>query len=189
MKTNVITKVNNIDIIAISENNHQMVPIRPICNALGVDYSGQLKKIKEYPDLSLVVDVTPTTGADGKTYEMTSLPIQFVFGWLFTINPKNVKPEAQESVRQYRLMCYKALYEYFSEPQTFLREKQIQMEKYVNVYQEKQHNFKNARNEMQEAKKQLNQVMSVTIEEWKFNNRQLILDFESAEDAEELEEL
>lgn len=34
--------------------------------------------------------------ADGKQREMLCLPIRYVFGWLFTINPANVNEEARE---------------------------------------------------------------------------------------------
>lgn len=100
-----------MDIVATSDE--QLVPIRPICEALGVDFAGQRKKIQEDEDLSSVVDLTPSTGADGKQYEMLCLPIRYIFGWLFTINPANVKPEAQEAVRTYRRRCYDALYHHF----------------------------------------------------------------------------
>lgn len=111
METKIIARVNNVDILSTSDE--QMVAIRPICEALGIDYSRQLKKIKEDDDLCSVVGVTPTTGADGKQYDMSCLPIRYIFGWLFTINPINVKPEAQEAVRAYRRACYDALYDYF----------------------------------------------------------------------------
>ena len=68
METKTIVRVNNVDIIATSDE--QMIAIRPICEALGIDYSRQLKKIKDDADLGSVVGVTPTTGADGKQYEM-----------------------------------------------------------------------------------------------------------------------
>ena len=44
---------------------------------------------------------------------MLCLPVRYIFGWLFTINPANVKPEAQEAVRVYRRSCYDALYQHF----------------------------------------------------------------------------
>lgn len=111
MNTKIITRVNNVDIVATSDE--QLVPIRPICEALGVDFAGQRKKIQEDEDLSSVVDLTPSTGADGKQYEMLCLPIRYIFGWLFTINPKNVNPESQDAVRVYRRSCYDALYAHF----------------------------------------------------------------------------
>lgn len=111
METKIIARVNNVDILSTSDE--QMVAIRPICEALGIDYSRQLKKIKEDDDLCSVVGVTPTVAGDGKEREMACLPIRYIFGWLFTINPMNVKPEAQEAVRAYRRACYDALYDYF----------------------------------------------------------------------------
>ena len=73
----------------------------------------QRQKIQEDEDLGAVGVLSTSTGADGKQYEMFCLPIRYVFGWLFTINPKNVKPEAQETVRVYRRRCYEALFRHF----------------------------------------------------------------------------
>lgn len=39
METKIIAKVNNVDIVATSDE--QLVPIRPICEALGIDANGQ----------------------------------------------------------------------------------------------------------------------------------------------------
>lgn len=176
MTTSIITRVNNVDIVA-TNNAEKLVPIKPICDALGIAFQPQQQKIRDDEDLASVVMLSMTTGADGKQYEMFCLPIEFVFGWLFTINPKNVKVEAQETVRQYRMQCYRALYEYFIEPQTFLKQKQEAMEKKVTEYQECQRRFKDAQKLMNEAKSDLNQVMKLTIEDWRANNRQLDLPF------------
>ena len=112
METRLIARVNNVDIVSTSDE--QLVPIRPICEALGIAYQPQHQKLQEDEDLSSVITLSMTTGADGKKYEMVCLPVEFVFGWLFTINPKNVKPEAQPAVRRYRMECYRALYEHFT---------------------------------------------------------------------------
>ena len=103
METKIITRVNNVDIIATSDE--QLVPIRPICEALGIDVERQRRKIQEDEDLNSTAALTPAVGADGKEREMLCLPIRYIFGWMFTINPKNVKPEAQEAVRIYRRKC------------------------------------------------------------------------------------
>lgn len=176
METNFITRVNNVDIVA-TNNAEKLVPIKPICEALGIDAKVQRNKIQDDSDLCSVGVLSTSTGADGKQYEMFCLPIEFIFGWLFTINPKNVKEEAQQVVRQYRMECYRALYEYFTEPQTFLKQKQVLMEEKVNEYQSRQREFKDAQKMMNEAKAELNQVMKFTIEDWRANNRQLSLSF------------
>ena len=87
----------------------KLVPIKPICEALGIDYASQFTKIKNDEDLSSTVVLSTIVATDGKEREMVCLPMEFIFGWLFTINPKNVKPEAQEAVRTYRMQCYHVL--------------------------------------------------------------------------------
>lgn len=111
METKIVARVNNVDIVATSDE--QMVPIRPICEALGISIERQRKKIQEDEDLNSVAALRAATGADGKQYEMLCLPIRYIFGWLFTINPKNVNQEAQEAVKVYRRRCYDALYNHF----------------------------------------------------------------------------
>lgn len=45
---------------------------------------------------------------------MFCLPLEYVYGWIFTINPKNVSEGAKESVRKYRRECYDVLYCHFT---------------------------------------------------------------------------
>lgn len=189
MRTNQITKINEVNIIALSENGSQLIPIRPICEALGINYANQFTKIKDDPDLSSVVVLSTTTGADGKQYEMTSLPLEFVFGWLFTINPKNVKPEAQEAVRQYRLRCYRALFEYHAEPQIFLQEKQKKIDSIDEKLRARQEDYDAARAEVKELKSKISDLRNLTIEEWRANKQQLDLPFEEHTDEETNDEL
>ncbi len=180
MKTKIIARVNNVEILSTSDE--QMVPIRPICEALGIDRKRQQDKIKEHPILASTGGLKPLIAADGKEREMYCLPLRYIFGWLFTIHPDNVAEEARESMIRYQQECYQALFEHFTEPQTFLAQKQEVIEKRVNEYQECQRRFKDAQKLMNEAKAGLNQAMSITIEEWRMNNRQMILPFKEDED-------
>lgn len=109
-----IGKINGIDIFAIyTETGDIMVPIKPICTALGIDHDSQRQKLNEDDILSSVAVLSTAPGADGKQYEMLSLPLEYIYGWLFTINPKNVAPEAKNSVLKHRRECYHALYRHF----------------------------------------------------------------------------
>lgn len=108
-----IKRVNETGITIIQDGNDIFVPVRPICNALGVDFSTQRKRIMSDPILGSVVGEKPTTANDGKNYMMVCLPFEFVFGWLFTINPDKVKPEAAEAVIRYKRECYHALFAHF----------------------------------------------------------------------------
>lgn len=109
-----IGKVNGTEIFAVkTDQGDVLVPVKPICTALGVDVEGQRKKIMDDEILNSVADFCSATGSDGKSYEMLCLPEEFIYGWIFTINPKNVVASARESVREFRRLCYTTLYDYF----------------------------------------------------------------------------
>ena len=46
METLTVTKVNEV-MILVGNDPERLVPIKPICKALGIDYSSQLSKLKE----------------------------------------------------------------------------------------------------------------------------------------------
>lgn len=109
--TRIIARVNNVDIMATSEE--QLIPIRPLCEALGIDPEGQRQRIERDEILSPVACMIKATGADGKQYEMYCIPCKYVFGWLFSIDASRVSDEARPAVQQYKLECYDALYRHF----------------------------------------------------------------------------
>ena len=108
METTMITRVNNVDIVATSDEQ-KMVPIRPICEALGIDDKAQRDRIKRDEILKLVECTMTSTGKDGKSYEMTCIPLEFVFGWLFSIDHERVSEEARNKVLWYKRECHHAL--------------------------------------------------------------------------------
>lgn len=175
METKIIARVNNVDII--STNDEQLVAIKPICEAIGIDWEGQRQRIERDEILGSVACMIKATGKDGKTYEMTAIPYMFIFGWLFSVDVSKVNENAKGAVLKYKTECYRALFEHFTEPQTFLKQKQDVIEKKVTEYQECQRRFRDAQKLMNEAKTELNQVMKLTIEDWRSNNRQLNIPF------------
>lgn len=89
-----IARINGVEIPAVLNNGEWYIPIKPICQALGIEFETQRDKINTDEILSSVAGLRPATGSDGKKYEMLCLPLKYVYGWLATINPKNVAPEA-----------------------------------------------------------------------------------------------
>lgn len=66
METTVITRVNNVDIVATSDEQ-KMVPIRPICEALGIDDKARRDRIKR-DEILKTTEVTITlVAADGRS--------------------------------------------------------------------------------------------------------------------------
>lgn len=115
MKTSeFITTINGTDIYAaITEEGKVLIPVKPICQALGVASSPQIRALKSDPILSTVVTPGVTTGSDGKCYEMVCLPVEYVFGRLFTISPAYVGESARATLIAYQRECYDVLFTHF----------------------------------------------------------------------------
>ena len=174
----VAAKINNQELIIISENANKFVPIKPICDALGIDYPTQYQKLKEDEDLVSTIGLRPMVAADGKQREMVCLPLKYIFGWLFTISPKNVAPEAKESVRRYRIECYKALFDHFSERSSFIEEKQQRLIEQSDIVMAAQEAFNQSKEQLKEAKKQYDMIKVIDFEQWKNDKRQLKIPYE-----------
>lgn len=177
MSTQLISTINNQGIVIVIEGSEKFVPIKPICEALGVDYSSQLQRIKEDEILCLTVGLSTTVGADGKDRKMSTIPLKYVFGWIFSISVKNVKEEAKESLLNYKILCYDALYNYFTEHASFIEEKEKKLNEFVDKESEARVNFKNAEKLLREIRLDRDKFRKITFDDWKANNNQLIMDF------------
>lgn len=104
---------NGVSIPVATKDGQSYIPIKPICEAIGIKFQPQNDKLKEHPILCSVVTIIVTTGADGKNYEMVCLSVKFIYGWLMTINPGKVAPEARRKVEAYTLECFEVLYNHF----------------------------------------------------------------------------
>jgi hypothetical protein len=90
------------------------VPIRPICDNLGLTLAGQRERINRDPVLSDVVTSVSVTLTQ-QAREMLCLPLKFVPGWLFGINANRVKPELRDRIIRYQRECFDVLAEAFVE--------------------------------------------------------------------------
>ena len=172
METKTLSKINKVALLVVSQDKEKFVPIKPICQILGIDFSSQLKKIKEDEILSSTMVVLPTVAFDEKTREMSVLPYKYIFGWIFKINAKNVKTETKENVVKYQKMCYDVLFNHFIEAQTFLEQKfeivsQIEQEE-KNIKE----NFATAKDELKKVQKRLSDIKKMTLEQWKADDKQ-----------------
>jgi hypothetical protein len=101
-------------LIAIYDGETVWVAVKPIIENLGLKWEGQYRKIMADPVLSQVIDEKSITARDGKKYMSLCLPLEYINGLLFKINPNKIpNPQVREKVIRYQKECYKALYEYF----------------------------------------------------------------------------
>ena len=172
IKTTTVAKINNVEILLI-ENGEKRVAVKPICEALGIAFEPQFTKLKNDPILSSTVMLSVTVGSDGKDREMVTIPFMYVFGWLFSIDSRNVKEEAKENVLKYQLECYKALYYHFTNYAEFVEQKQKAIEEQLEIVDSAKTNFKSAKSVLDEADKHLKSLRQLAYADFDANRRQL----------------
>lgn len=98
-----------------------LVPIRPICENLGVNWSGQHQRINRDPVLSKwvrfvgITHTNPEEASKGGNPNLLCLPLDYVSGFLFGINASRVKEELRDRLITYQERCYKVLSEAMQE--------------------------------------------------------------------------
>ena len=109
-----ISKINGVDIVTVERDGEIFVPIKPICEAIGIDVDAQRNKLNSDQFFNSTTAIIAAVAADEKEREMYCIRLRDVYGWLATINPGKVAPEAREAVAVYRRECYDVLYEHFT---------------------------------------------------------------------------
>lgn len=99
---------NGQEILCRKIDGKWWIAIKPICEALKIDYIRQFKNLNKKDhflrDLLSHQTMLDTLGSERK---MVSLPEFYIYGWLFEVNAKS------EEYRLYKWKCYEVLYEYF----------------------------------------------------------------------------
>lgn len=107
------------EVLAVrTKDGSVFIPVRPICDLLGVDWSAQRRRINRDPVLSeemKSVSITATDSYRTISREVLSLPLDYISGFLFGIDANRVKPELRERLIRYQRECYKVLAEAFQE--------------------------------------------------------------------------
>jgi len=103
-----------------NERRRVFVPVRPICDYLGVDWSAQYRRINRDPVLLEVITpcvvVTATQGQPDQRREMQCLPLDYLNGWIFGVNANRVKAEIRDNLIRYQRECYRVLADAFLPP-------------------------------------------------------------------------
>lgn len=98
---------NGKTIYFVAADGQYWIAIKPICEALGVDYERQRKNLKEEEILAQLPSEQAVVAADNKLRKMLCLPEFYIYGWIFNI--QSASPE----LLKYKWECYRVLYDYF----------------------------------------------------------------------------
>ena len=84
------------NIQAVRDGDDVLVAIRPVCEAVGLDYSAQYRRLYRQPWAS--VAMTATVAADGRTRELAMVDRRTFTMWLATIDTGRIKSDAAREV-------------------------------------------------------------------------------------------
>lgn len=87
-----------------------LVPLRPICEALELDWKTQYRKVKSHPTFAPTVGMVTTLDAMGRLREMIAMPAKMVTLWLATIHPQNVAAKVRETLIAFQTTSADLLY-------------------------------------------------------------------------------
>jgi hypothetical protein len=114
---------DEVTAVLVEQDGRQTVyvPIRPICEFLGVDWRSQYSRIRRDPVLSkyftgVVITTTPDPDRGGGGPQSANcLPLDYLNGFLFGINASRVKEEVRDQLIRYQEECYRVLAQAFLE--------------------------------------------------------------------------
>jgi phage antirepressor YoqD-like protein len=101
-------------LVVVDKEGEPYVVMRPIVEGMGLDWASQFTKLTEDTRRWGTVVIRATVAADGKTREMTCLPLRKLAGWLMTLQPNRMDMFVADKVRIYQNECDDALWAYWT---------------------------------------------------------------------------
>lgn len=84
------------------------VALKPIVEGMGLDWGGQLQRLKRDTVLAEGMCITPIPSRGG-VQEAVTIPLSMLNGFLFGVDARRVDPDQRETVLAYQRECYEAL--------------------------------------------------------------------------------
>lgn len=90
------------------------VAMKPVAEAIGLDWSAQFRRIKRHPVLKSCVAITAMQlSGDKQARDYVLLPLAYLNGWLFTITAERASPAIRDALISYQAECFLALDSYW----------------------------------------------------------------------------
>lgn len=98
---------NGKTIFFVDVNGTNWIAVKPICEALGVNYNRQFQNLKEDEILGDVFAIQQMRDTLNRNQKMVCLPEKFIYGWIFSLQSQS------EDLKLYKRKCYELLFDYF----------------------------------------------------------------------------
>jgi hypothetical protein len=95
------------------EDGRVFVAVKPICEAIGLDWHSQRQRIHRTPALA-EGEVMITSPSGGGMQQALCLPLDLIPGWLFGVDVNRVKPALRDRLIAYQRECHRVLFDHFS---------------------------------------------------------------------------
>lgn len=113
MSTAVTVNFRGTDIYASQQGGVVFVALKPIVEAMGLDWSAQTRRVRRDPILREGIAMMAIPSGRGMQRSL-ALKLDLLNGWLFKIDSLRIKDsEIRRRVQMFQRECYTVLYEYF----------------------------------------------------------------------------
>jgi hypothetical protein len=100
-------------LMLVDADGKPQIVLRPAMDALGLDYATQYTKLKSRSWAR--VGQSPTTGADGKTYQMVTVDVRTFLMLLATIDERRVAKDVAPKLVMYQAEVAEAIEQYWTQ--------------------------------------------------------------------------
>ena len=101
-------------ILLIEKDGEPFVPIRQVCEKLGLSWPTQFRKLKAGQRPWRVAFMATQLPGDNQKREIVCLPLSQLHGWFFTLTPSKVSPELRDKLKIYQKECLDVLWQHWS---------------------------------------------------------------------------
>ncbi len=98
---------NGKSLLFLHKNGTYWVAIKPVCEALKVEYTRSFKNVQADSILGPALAVQPMQVPGEQLRNMSCLPEYLIYGWIFSIQ------SASKELQEYKKECYEILFEHF----------------------------------------------------------------------------
>ena len=113
----VTTTFHGAELYGFERADGVYVALKPIVTALGLNWSGQLQRVKRDPILAEGMCIMPTPFGDGGEQDAACLRLDLLNGWLFGVSVRAIKdPNRRAAVLTYQRECHRVLAQAFAKP-------------------------------------------------------------------------
>jgi hypothetical protein len=96
------------------ENGKILIPVKPICDGMGLPWEAQRQRINRHPILAKGACIIQVPFGSGGAQEMVCLPLSRINFWLATVSPDRIiNPDVRIRVLLYQEECAEALFFHF----------------------------------------------------------------------------